>query len=77
MPLVENEPILWASNDSGRMTQRIPTAPLSLSIGEPPLGEHSYEFMDAAASAAGDRALSDAAKIIALTAVDLMAAGSG
>lgn len=77
MPLVEHEPILWASNDSGRMTQRIPTATLSLSIGEPPLGEHSYEFMEAAVSSSGDRALSDAAKVIALTAVDLMAVGDG
>lgn len=76
MPLVEDEPILWASNDSGRMTQRIPTATLSLSIGAPPLGEHSYEFMEAAASPTGDRALSHAAKIIALTAVDLMAVGN-
>jgi amidohydrolase len=74
LPLVENEPVLWASNDSGRMTHRIPTAPLSLSIGDPPLGEHSFEFMDAAASARGDRAFGDAAKVLALTAADLMAA---
>ena len=75
LPLVENEPILWASNDAGRMTHRIPTAPLSLSIGDPPLGEHSYEFMDAAASDRGDRAFADAAKVLALTAADLMARG--
>lgn len=72
LPLVEGEPILWASNDSGRMSQRIPTAPLSLSVGEPPLGEHSIEFMEAAISPAGDRAFLGAAKVLALTAVDVM-----
>ena len=72
LPLVEDEPILWASNDSGRVTHRIPTAPLSLSVGDPPLGEHSFEFMEAAASERGDQAFADAAKVIALTAADLM-----
>jgi amidohydrolase len=70
--LVEDEPILWASNDSGRISQRVPTAPLSLSIGTPPLGEHSHEFREAAGSPDGDRAFADASKILALTAVDLM-----
>ncbi|HEY9498323.1 MAG TPA: M20/M25/M40 family metallo-hydrolase [Terrimesophilobacter sp.] len=70
--LVEDEPVLWASNDSGRISQRVPTAPLSLSIGTPPLGEHSHEFREAAGSPDGDRAFSDASKILALTAADLM-----
>lgn len=73
LPLIEDEPILWASNDSGRMSHRIPTAPLSLSVGEPPLGEHSLEFMEAAASPAGDQAFLNASKVIALTAADVMA----
>lgn len=72
LSLVEDEPILWASNDSGRMSHRIPTAPLSLSVGDPPLGEHSFEFMEAAVSERGDRAFADAAKVIALTAADLL-----
>jgi metal-dependent amidase/aminoacylase/carboxypeptidase family protein len=70
--LVEDEPVLTASNDAGTLSQVVPTTLLTLAIGPRPFGEHSPEFAAAAISAAGDAALIDAAKVLATTAVDLL-----
>jgi peptide subunit release factor 1 (eRF1) len=44
-----------------------------ISIAEPELPGHSLEFAQAAASEMGTRGMLDAAKALALTAVDLLA----
>jgi amidohydrolase len=72
IPLIEDEPVLTASNDAGTLSQSIPTTLLTLAIGPRPFGEHSPEFAAAAIAPAGDAALFDAAKVLAMTAVDLL-----
>jgi amidohydrolase len=61
------------SSDTGNVSQVVPSIQPVISIAEPELPGHSLEFAQAAASEMGTRGMLDAAKALALTAVDLLA----
>jgi amidohydrolase len=61
------------STDMGNVTQVVPGLHPSIAIGPEEMGGHTVEFREAAASPAGHQGLIDAAKLMAMTAVDLLA----
>jgi amidohydrolase len=65
---------VYASNDIGNVSRRLPAAMMMFGItGGAKIGHHSREFAQAAISPAGDRALVDSAAAMALTAMQLLA----
>jgi amidohydrolase len=65
---------VYASNDIGNVSRRVPTAAMMFRISDAPvLADHSREFAEAAVSPLGDRALLVGAKSLAMTAIDLLA----
>ena len=61
-----------ASSDFGNVTQVVPAAHPSIAILTPRFGTHSLQFKRAAISPQGDRAIILGAKLLALTAFDLI-----
>jgi amidohydrolase len=61
------------SSDIGNVSQVIPAIHPYIAIAPPDIGGHTVEFREAAASAAAHEALLNAAKALAMTAVDLLA----
>jgi amidohydrolase len=61
------------SSDIGNVSQVVPTIHPYISIGPEEIGGHTAEFREAAASPAGHAGLLNAAKALAMTAVDLLA----
>lgn len=61
------------STDMGNVSQVVPALHPYIAIGPEDLGGHTVEFREAAASPAGHEGLIKAAKIMAMTAVDLLA----
>ena len=61
------------SSDMGNVSQVVPALHPYIAIGPEDLGGHTVEFREAAASPAGHEGLIKAAKIMAMTAVDLLA----
>jgi amidohydrolase len=61
------------SSDIGNVSQVVPTIHPYLAIGPEELGGHTAEFREAARSPAGHQGMIHAAKLLAMTAVDLMA----
>lgn len=62
----------WGSTDMGNVSQVVPAIHPSVAIVPPGISEHTPEFALAAASEKGHRGLMDAAKSLAMTAVDLL-----
>lgn len=62
-----------ASTDVGNVSVITPTIQPFLSISEETLPIHSVQFTEAAASEAGDKAVIDGAKALAMTAADVVA----
>ena len=60
-----------ASTDMGNVSLRMPSIHPLIGICAPEISLHTPEFAEAAVSAAGDRAVLDGAKAMALTALDL------
>jgi amidohydrolase len=60
-----------ASTDMGNVSHVVPSVAADISIGPKNLVEHSHEFVDAAVSEVGNRALITAAKALALACIDL------
>ena len=60
------------SSDIGNVSQVVPTIHPYLAIGPEDLGGHTAEFREAARSPAGHEGMIKAAKILAMTAVDLL-----
>jgi amidohydrolase len=61
------------SSDMGNVSQFVPSIHPYISIGPEDMGVHTAEFCAAAGSAAGHEGMIRAAKIMAMTAVDLLA----
>ncbi|GAH24309.1 unnamed protein product, partial [marine sediment metagenome] len=61
------------STDVGNMSVRAPSIHAFLSISNETIPGHSAEFVVAAASELGDKAVIDGAKALAMTAADLVA----
>jgi amidohydrolase len=61
------------SSDMGNVSQVVPALHPYIAIGPEELGGHTIEFREAAASAAGHEGMIKAAKLMAMTAVDLLA----
>ena len=61
------------STDMGNVTQVVPGLHPSIAIGPEDMGGHTAEFCEAARSPAGHEGLIKAAKLMAMTAVDLLA----
>jgi amidohydrolase len=61
------------STDMGNVTQVVPGLHPSIAIGPEDMGGHTAEFCQAAASPAGHAGMIQAAKLMAMTAVDLLA----
>lgn len=61
------------SSDMGNVSQVVPALHPYIAIGPEVLGGHTVEFREAAASAAGHEGMIKAAKLMAMTAVDLLA----
>jgi amidohydrolase len=61
------------STDMGNVSQVVPALHPYVAIGPEGMGAHTAEFREAAASAAGHEGLINAAKMLAMTAVDLLA----
>lgn len=61
------------SSDMGNVSQVVPAIHPYVAIGPEEMGGHTAEFREAAASPAGHEGMLNAAKILALTAVDLLA----
>jgi amidohydrolase len=62
------------SSDMGNVSQVVPALHPYIAIGPEELGGHTIEFREAAASPAGHEGMIKAAKVMAMTAVDLLAA---
>jgi amidohydrolase len=62
------------SSDMGNVSQVVPSLHPYLAIGPEELGGHTVEFREASASPIGHQGMINAAKILAMTAVDLLAA---
>ncbi len=58
--------------DLGNVSRACPTVSASVNIAGPGVHPHQHEFAVAAASPEGDRAVIDAAKIMAMTAIDVL-----
>ncbi len=72
--VVEPSPLeRMGSTDMGDISQVIPAVHAYFSIGPDTISGHSLEMTEASCSAAGDQAIIDAAKSLAMTAVDLLA----
>ncbi|MCC7106878.1 MAG: M20 family metallopeptidase [Chloroflexi bacterium] len=68
-----DEKFVYASNDIGNVSRRIPTVAMMFGISSGGmLADHSREFAEAAASPLGDRALIVSARSMAMTALDLL-----
>ena len=61
------------SSDMGNVSQVVPSLHPYIAIGPEEMGGHTVEFCQAAASPAGHEGLINAAKAMAMTAVDLLA----
>lgn len=61
------------SSDMGNVSQAVPALHPYIAIGPEEMGGHTIEFRDAAASPAGHEGLIKAAKVMAMTVVDLLA----
>jgi amidohydrolase len=61
------------SSDIGNVSQVVPTLHPYVAIGPEGIGAHTVEFRDAAGSAAGHEGMIKSAKLLAMTAVDLLA----
>jgi amidohydrolase len=59
------------STDMGNVSQAVPSIHPFIKIGDTSLTPHTREFLEAAGSTAGQHAMLDAAKILAMTAIDL------
>jgi metal-dependent amidase/aminoacylase/carboxypeptidase family protein len=74
LKVVEPSPVeRMGSTDMGDISQVIPAIHAYFSIGPDTISGHSVEMTEAACSAAGDKAVIDGAKSLAMTAVDLLA----
>jgi amidohydrolase len=72
--VVEPSPVeRMGSTDMGDISQVIPAIHAYFAIAPDEVSGHSIEMAEAACSGAGDRAIVDAAKSLAMTAVDLLA----
>ena len=60
------------STDMGNVTQVVPGLHPSIAIGPEDMGGHTAEFCAAAASPAGHKGMIQAAKLMAMTAIDLL-----
>ncbi|MFH1002562.1 MAG: M20 family metallopeptidase [Chloroflexota bacterium] len=63
----------FGSTDMGNVSQLVPSIHAFVAIAPPEVTTHSPQFARAAASESGTRGLTDAAKAMALTVVDLLA----
>jgi amidohydrolase len=61
------------SSDIGNVSQVVPALQPYLAIGSEGMGGHTIEFRDAAASPTGHEGMIKAAKVLAMTSVDLLA----
>jgi amidohydrolase len=61
------------SSDMGNVSQVVPSIHPYIAIGPEEMGGHTVEFCEAAASPAGHEGMIKAAKMLAMTAVDLLA----
>jgi amidohydrolase len=61
------------SSDIGNVSQVVPALQPYITIGPEGMGGHTIEFREAAASPAGHEGMIKAAKVLAMTAVDLLA----
>jgi len=68
-----NPDLSFGSTDMGNVSQIVPSIHPFVAIAPPEVIPHSPEFASAAASEEGIRALTDAAKALAMTVVDLVA----
>jgi hypothetical protein len=59
------------STDMGNVSYLVPSIHPIIKVSDPEVSLHSSTFAEAAASPAGDRAVRDAAKAMAMTAADL------
>lgn len=62
----------FGSSDIGNVSEVVPSIHPVVAIASPPVSLHSTEFASAAASEAGHQGLLDAAKAMAMTAVDII-----
>ncbi len=72
-PVEEGEPRALGSTDMGNVSHMLPAIHPTIAVAPPGVPIHSEEFREYAASQDGHRALLDAAKALAMTAVDLLA----
>ena len=72
--LLEDTSNSLGSTDMGNVSQLVPAIHASLAIAPVGISTHSKEFAQAAASETGMQGMIDAAKALAMTAVDLIAA---
>ncbi|TDM10549.1 M20 family metallopeptidase [Macrococcus lamae] len=70
--VIQHDDFGFGSTDTGNVSHVIPTIHPHLKIGPSTLIGHTYEFEQAAASAEGDRALLQGARIMATMAVELI-----
>ena len=67
-----NSSFSFGSTDMGNISQVIPAIHPSMAIASPKISLHSTEFAQAAASEMGHKGLTDAAKAMAMTVIDLL-----